>query len=181
MPLVEHELLTLPEYMSLTPFASGVRLTPTLVLCVSFVDHCLSFCPLCCLSSFELRILTTLWYLQALPKIYLLIVCCLMCSGKYFKQIQNENKINNIIKLNMKEKYDNQVKGHRLPPGQGSSTSAGKVWKAGDASGSSVGRVLETVIKTIYLKIIYLLNIYDISLSGDWLLYKGIPYQIRKV
>ena len=38
-----------------------------------------------------------------------------MRSGKYFKQIQNENKINNIIKLNMKEKYDNQVKGHRLP------------------------------------------------------------------
>jgi hypothetical protein len=60
----------------------------------------------------------------------------------------------------MKEKYDNQVKGHRLPPGQGSSTSAAKVWKAGGASGSSVGRVLETVLKTIYLKIIYLLNIY---------------------
>ena len=138
------------------------------------------FCPLCCLS-FDLRILTTLWYLQALLKIEWLIVCCLMCSGKYFKHIQNENKINNIIKLNMKEKYDNQVTGHQLPPGEGSSTSAGKVWKAGDASGSSVGRFLETVIKTIYLKIIYLLNIYDISLSGDWLLYKGIPYQLRKV
>jgi hypothetical protein len=40
---------------------------------------------------------------------------------KIIKQIQNESKINNIIKLNMKEKYDNQVKGHRLPPGQGSS------------------------------------------------------------
>jgi hypothetical protein len=47
----------------------------------------------------------------------------------------------------MKEKYDNQVKGHRLPPGQGSSTSAGKVWKDGVASGSSVGRVLETVLQ----------------------------------
>ena len=41
-----------------------------------------------------------------------------MCSGKYFKQIQNENKINNIIKLNIKEKYDNQVKGHQLPLGK---------------------------------------------------------------
>ena len=55
-------------------------------------------------------------------------------------------------------------------PGQGSSTSAGNVWKDGDASGSSVCRILETVINTIYLKIIYLLNIYNISLSGDWLL-----------
>ena len=60
-------------------------------------------------------------------------------------------------------------------PGQGSSTSSGKVWKAGDASGSAVGRVLETVMKMIYL------NIYDIGLSGDWLLYKGIPYQVRKI
>ena len=65
-------------------------------------------------------------------------------------------------------------------PGQGSSTSAGNVWKDGDASGSSVCRILETVINTIYLKIIYLLNIYNISLSGDWLLYKGIPYQETK-
>jgi hypothetical protein len=65
-------------------------------------------------------------------------------------------------------------------PGQGSSTSAGNVWKDGDASGSSVGPVLETVINTIYLKIIYLLNIYNISLSGDWLLYKGIPHQETK-
>ena len=64
--------------------------------------------------------------------------------------------------------------------GQGSSTSAGNVWKDGDASGSSVGPVLETVINTIYLKIIYLLNIYIISLSGDWLLYKGIPHQETK-
>jgi hypothetical protein len=31
-----------------------------------------------------------------------------------------------------------------------------------------------------HLKIIYLLNIYNISLSGDWLLYKGIPHQETK-
>jgi hypothetical protein len=55
-------------------------------------------------------------------------------------------------------------------------TFAGNVWKDGDASGSSVGPVLETVINTIYLKIIYLLNIYIISLSGDWLLYKGMIF-----
>jgi hypothetical protein len=62
------------------------------------------------LSSLQRR----LRYLQTLLKMYLLIVYCLMSSGKYFKYIQNENKINNIIKLNMKEKYDNQVTGHRL-------------------------------------------------------------------
>jgi mRNA-degrading endonuclease YafQ of YafQ-DinJ toxin-antitoxin module len=41
-----------------------------------------------------------------------------MSSGKYFKHIQNESKINQIIKLSMKEKYDNQVKDHRLPLGK---------------------------------------------------------------
>ena len=50
---------------------SGVRVTRSLVLCVCFVDRCLSFCSfsfwlLCCLSFFDLRILITLWYLQTL-------------------------------------------------------------------------------------------------------------------
>ena len=37
--------MTLPEYMSSTPIFSGVRVTRSLVLCVCFVDRCLSFCP----------------------------------------------------------------------------------------------------------------------------------------
>jgi len=45
---------------------SGVRVTRSLVLCVCFVERCLYFWPLCCLS-FGLRILiTSLWYLQTL-------------------------------------------------------------------------------------------------------------------
>jgi hypothetical protein len=45
MPLVEQERPTLPEHMSSPPVFSGVRVTRSLVLCVCFVDRCLSFCP----------------------------------------------------------------------------------------------------------------------------------------
>jgi hypothetical protein len=51
MPLVEQELLTRPEQLSSPPVFSWVRVTRSLVLCVCFVDRCLSFFfwPLCCL------------------------------------------------------------------------------------------------------------------------------------
>ena len=42
--LVEQELPTLPEHLSSPPIFSGVRVTRSLVLCLCFVDHCLSFC-----------------------------------------------------------------------------------------------------------------------------------------
>ena len=42
-PLVEHELLTLPEQLSSPPVFGGVRGTRSLVLYVCFVDRCLSF------------------------------------------------------------------------------------------------------------------------------------------
>jgi hypothetical protein len=41
---VEQELPTLPEHLSSPPVLSGVRFTRPLVLCVCFVDRCLSFC-----------------------------------------------------------------------------------------------------------------------------------------
>jgi hypothetical protein len=40
------QLFTLPEHLSLHPDFSGVRVTRSLVLCVCFVDRCLSFCTL---------------------------------------------------------------------------------------------------------------------------------------
>jgi hypothetical protein len=43
VPLVEQELLTLPEHQSSSPVFSVVRVTRSLVLCVCFVDHYLSF------------------------------------------------------------------------------------------------------------------------------------------
>ena len=59
VPLVEQELLTLPEHLSSPPFFSGVRVTRSLVLYVWFVDRCLSFFfwPLCCLFFFDIWIL----------------------------------------------------------------------------------------------------------------------------
>ena len=62
VPLVEQELLILPEHLSSPPFFCGVRVTRSLVvLCVCFEDHYLSFCTFsfshCAV---DLRILITL-------------------------------------------------------------------------------------------------------------------------
>jgi hypothetical protein len=61
VPLVEQEQLTFLEHPSSVPVFSGVCVTRSLVLCVCFVDHCLSFCPFLPLwcPSFDLRILIT--------------------------------------------------------------------------------------------------------------------------
>jgi hypothetical protein len=48
VPLVEQELLTLPEHLSSPPVFSGVRVTRSLVLCVCFVDRDLFLCILSC-------------------------------------------------------------------------------------------------------------------------------------
>jgi hypothetical protein len=45
VPLENQELSTLLEHMSSPPVFSGIRITRSLVLCVCFVDSCLSFCP----------------------------------------------------------------------------------------------------------------------------------------
>ena len=45
VPLVEQEQLTPSEQLSSPPVISVVRVTRPLVLCVCFVDSCLSFCP----------------------------------------------------------------------------------------------------------------------------------------
>jgi hypothetical protein len=52
VPLVEQELLTLPEHLSSSPVFSGVRVTRSLVLCVFFAD--------CCLSLRQFQVLTIL-------------------------------------------------------------------------------------------------------------------------
>jgi len=77
--LVEQDLLTLPEHLSLPPIFSWVRVTRSLVLCVCFVDRRLSFCPfsfghcVVCSSSIYGSWLP-LWHLQAL----LIISTCLV-------------------------------------------------------------------------------------------------------
>jgi hypothetical protein len=73
VPLVEQELLTLPEHLISPPVFSGVRVTRSLVLYVCFVDRCLSFCTF----SFDHCVVCSsaiygfwlpLWYLQTLLK-----------------------------------------------------------------------------------------------------------------
>ena len=44
VPLVEQELFIILEHPSSPPVFNGVRFTRSLVLCVCFVDRCLSFC-----------------------------------------------------------------------------------------------------------------------------------------
>jgi hypothetical protein len=71
VPLVEQELLTLPEHLSSPPVISGVRVTRSLVLYVCFVDRWLSLCTsyfghcVVCSSSIY-GFWFPLWYLQTL-------------------------------------------------------------------------------------------------------------------
>ena len=64
MSLVEHELIILPEHLNSPTVFSGIRVMRSLVLCVCFVDRCLSYCPfflwpLCYLFFFDIRILVS--------------------------------------------------------------------------------------------------------------------------
>ena len=66
VPLVEQESLSLLEHLNSPPVFSGVSVTRSLVLCVCFVDRCLSFCtfPFGQCFVFDIWILiTSLWYL----------------------------------------------------------------------------------------------------------------------
>ena len=71
VPLVEQELLTHPEHLSSPQVFRVVRVTRSLVLCVCFVDRCLSFCTFsfghCVVCSASIyRFWLPLWYLQTL-------------------------------------------------------------------------------------------------------------------
>jgi hypothetical protein len=72
VPLVEQELLTLPEHLSSPRIFSGVRVILSLGLCVCFVDRCLSFCTFsfgyCVVCSSRYGFWLPLWYLQTLLK-----------------------------------------------------------------------------------------------------------------
>ena len=71
VPVVEEEMLTLPEHLSSPPVFSGVRFARSLLLYVCFVDRCLSFCTfsfghcvVCSSSTYGFWL--PLWYLQTL-------------------------------------------------------------------------------------------------------------------
>ena len=76
-------LLTLPEHLSSPPGFSVVRVTRSLVLCVYFVDRCLSFCPFsfdhCVVcSSLIYGFWLLLWYLQTLLDVHVYIATRIM-------------------------------------------------------------------------------------------------------
>jgi hypothetical protein len=76
VPLVEQELLTLLRYLISTRDFGGVRGSRSLIFCLVFCRSLcvlLSFFPSCCLF-FDLHILITLWYLQALLMLNLIWV-----------------------------------------------------------------------------------------------------------
>ena len=69
------EEITQKKHPSSTPIFSGVRVTRSLVLCVCFVDRCLSFCTfsfdycvVCPSSIYGFSLPLSLWYLQSLLK-----------------------------------------------------------------------------------------------------------------
>ena len=70
VPLVEQEQLTFPEHPSSVPVFSGFCVTRSLVLCVCFVDHCLSFFAivLSVLRFTDSFYPFRLWYLETLKK-----------------------------------------------------------------------------------------------------------------
>ena len=71
MSPVKQELLTILEHPSSPPVLSGVHVTRSLVLCVCFIDRCLScctfsFCHCVVCSSLICGFWLPLWYLQTL-------------------------------------------------------------------------------------------------------------------
>ena len=67
VPLVEQELLTLPEHLSSPPTLKKVHVTRSLILCVCFEGRCLSFCPFlghCVVCSSIYGLWLPLWYLR---------------------------------------------------------------------------------------------------------------------
>jgi hypothetical protein len=68
VPLVEKELLTLPEHPSSPPVVSGVCVTRSLVLYVFFVDRCfvLFSCGHCVVCPSIYRFWLPVWYLVAI-------------------------------------------------------------------------------------------------------------------
>ena len=105
MPLLEQELLTLPEYRSSPPVFSGGCVT-----CACFVDRCLSFCPFsfghCVVcSSIMYRFWLSLWYLKTLLSVLYLILVI---------NWQKYHNVGTISKSNIKISDSTQIYDHSL-------------------------------------------------------------------
>ena len=90
VPLVEQKLLIQPEPLSSPPVFSGVRLTRSLVLCVWFIDRCLSFCTfsfghcVVCSSSIYGFWLPLLYLQTLLANHYIFLCCVFVCFPSFY-------------------------------------------------------------------------------------------------
>jgi hypothetical protein len=91
VPLVEQERLTLPQHLSSLQVFSGIRVIRSLVLCVCFVDRCISFCTfsfghyVLCSSSIYGGLITPLVSpSSSLTSLYLSLVIQRCCYGISF-------------------------------------------------------------------------------------------------
>jgi branched-subunit amino acid transport protein len=108
VPLMEQKLLTLPEHLSSPPVFSGARGTGSLILCVCFVDRCLSFCPFsivyCVVCSSIYIFWLPLWYLQILFKqhqsIKKPIILCLLVFQ--ISHLLNYNAVRGLFRIDGK-------------------------------------------------------------------------------
>jgi hypothetical protein len=97
VPLLEQELLTLPEHLISPPVFSGVPDTRSLVLCVMFcrslfVLLSFFFWPLCCLSFIDLRILITPYVSS--NSSYMTIPPIALTSRQYWSNVCKRTKKN---------------------------------------------------------------------------------------
>jgi len=95
VPLVEQELLALPEHPSSPPVFSGIRVTRSLALCVCYVDRCLSIytfsfghCVVCSSSIYGFYI--PFWYLQTQ------LLTIVFCTTGIKKILQCKCKLKNV-------------------------------------------------------------------------------------
>jgi hypothetical protein len=87
MPLVEQDLLTLPEHLSSSPVFSVIRITRSLVLCVCSFGHCVVcssvFWPLCCLFfcllAIVLSVLLSFGHCDVCSSVFWPLCCLFFC------------------------------------------------------------------------------------------------------
>ena len=116
MPLVEQELLSFPEHLSLPPVFSGVHVTRSLVLYVCFVDRCLSFCTFSfghcvgCSSIYDFWL--PLWYLQTLLVFFLRrrVLCykaklCSVCRSLFLFPVLYNNHVLSVVRCESFEQW----------------------------------------------------------------------------
>jgi hypothetical protein len=104
VPLVEEELLTLPEHLSSLTVFSAVRVTRSLVLYVCFEDRCLSFCTFslghCVVYSSSIYgFWLPLWYPQTLLYQYKVTLDQVLSNVEQMKiDYSNDLKHNSVLK-----------------------------------------------------------------------------------